>query len=108
MAPPPNESAKTAEISSNGAGMDVAIAPAMNAVAGNVKIVWAIADRADSISRGVSPVARSGRERWTRVGVAWEAPDGSIEARLDAVPMSGRISIRAWAEASRDEEGGAP
>ncbi len=48
-----------------------------------LKAVWAITDR-------------GGRSYRTRVGVAWEAEDGTLTARLDALPMSGQLTIEDW------------
>jgi hypothetical protein len=48
-----------------------------------LKAVWAITDR-------------GGRSYRTRVGVAWESEDGTLTARLDALPMSGQLTIEDW------------
>jgi hypothetical protein len=48
-----------------------------------LKVIWAMTDRGTSSYR-------------TRVGVAWENADGSLSARLDAIPMSGRLEVRDW------------
>jgi hypothetical protein len=37
---------------------------------------------------------RQGKQFWTQIGLAWEAEDGSIAARLNAFPMSGQICIK--------------
>ncbi|WP_394836252.1 hypothetical protein LVJ94_05000 [Pendulispora rubella] len=37
---------------------------------------------------------RQGRSFWTRVGVAFTNRDGSINIRLDAVPVSGNLQLR--------------
>ena len=42
---------------------------------------------------------RGGKQHRTRIGVAWEA-DGRIGARLDALPVSGRIVIEDWEPAT--------
>ena len=49
----------------------------------NVKVVWGI-------------VTRGGETSWTRVGSAWDGPNGSMFARLDSLPISGDICIREW------------
>jgi hypothetical protein len=50
---------------------------------GKLRAVWAIAECA-------------GRTTKVRIGVAWEGADGSILARLDALPVSGQITIEGW------------
>lgn len=50
---------------------------------GKLRAVWAIAECA-------------GRTTKTRIGVAWEGADGSILARLDALPVSGQLTIEGW------------
>ena len=35
------------------------------------------------------------RARWIRVGVAFDNRDGSLNLFLDAVPLSGRLQVRA-------------
>lgn len=42
---------------------------------------------------------------WTRIGVAFTNRDGSITARLDAVPVNGVLQIREE-DASRKTNGG--
>jgi hypothetical protein len=36
-----------------------------------------------------------GRSRWVRVGVAFDNKDGSLNVLLDALPLSGRLQVRA-------------
>ncbi len=56
------------------------------------KAVYTIADRGN------------GRKHWLRIGVAFVNRDGSLNVRLDAVPVSGQLHIR---DASpRDNLGG--
>jgi hypothetical protein len=43
------------------------------------------------------------RSRWVRVGVAFDNRDGSINVLLDAIPLSGRLQIRARANGSTAE-----
>lgn len=43
---------------------------------------------------------RQERARWLRVGGGWENKDGSINVALDALPVNGRLNIRA-----ADEDG---
>ena len=66
----------------------------MDAIAGKVKVVWSITER-------------GARTHMTKVGVAWEAEDGTIQARLDAMPLSGRFCIRPWLSPESGEGGGA-
>ena len=35
------------------------------------------------------------RARWVRVGVAFDNKDGSLNLLLDALPLSGRLQVRA-------------
>jgi DNA relaxase NicK len=37
----------------------------------------------------------SERSRWVRVGVAFDNKDGSLNVLLDALPLTGRLQIRA-------------
>jgi hypothetical protein len=37
---------------------------------------------------------RSGKSYWNRVGVAFVNNDGSINVKLDAVPVTGELQIR--------------
>ena len=39
-------------------------------------------------------IERRGKTFWSRIGLAWEAKDGAIFARLNAFPLSGRICIK--------------
>lgn len=51
------------------------------------KIVWGV------VTRGAQTV-------WSRVGVAWEGPDGALFARLDALPIGGDLCIKEWGKAA--------
>lgn len=55
----------------------------MESTRGKLRAVWAIAEC-------------TGRTTKTRIGVAWEGADGTIMARLDALPVSGQITIEGW------------
>ena len=57
----------------------------MEPTTGKVKIVWSMTERGS-------------RTHWARIGVAWESRDGVLHARLDALPINGRICIRPWVE----------
>ncbi|HWL87793.1 MAG TPA: hypothetical protein VNO21_18445 [Polyangiaceae bacterium] len=39
---------------------------------------------------------RQGRSYWTRVGVGFVNRDGSINVRLEAIPVSGNLQLRDW------------
>jgi len=47
--------------------------------------------------------ARNGKKFWNRVGVAFVNSDGSINVKLEAMPVSGEIQIRDYVP--RDELG---
>ena len=49
--------------------------------ASKVKIVYVITERA-------------GKSFWNRIGIAFVNHDGSLNVRLDAVPVSGELHIR--------------
>lgn len=61
----------------------------METIDAKLKVIWAMTERGTRTYR-------------TRVGVAWENEDGSLSARLDAVPMSGRLEVRDWVERSEE------
>jgi len=50
---------------------------------------------------------RQGRSYWTRVGVGFVNRDGSINIRLDAIPVSGQLQLRDWTprDAGADSDG---
>jgi hypothetical protein len=39
-------------------------------------------------------IERSGQTLWTRIGLAWEGKDGTLFARLNAFPLTGRICVK--------------
>lgn len=45
---------------------------------------------------------RGERHFWNRIGSAWENKDGSLNVELFAVPVNGKLQLRA----PRDDEGG--
>ncbi len=47
--------------------------------------------------------SRNGKKFWNRVGVAFVNADGSINVKLEAVPVTGEIQIRDYV--ARDESG---
>lgn len=53
-----------------------------------LKIVYNITERGD-------------RSFWNRIGVAYENRDGSLNIKLDAVPVNGTMQVRDWTP--RDE-----
>ena len=58
-----------------------------------VKIVYVITER-------------SGKSFWNRIGIAFVNHDGSLNVRLDAVPVSGELHIRDYVP--REESAGTP
>jgi hypothetical protein len=44
---------------------------------------------------------------WTRIGAAFQNRDGSINVRLEAVPVNGMLQIRDEEPARRGQAGGA-
>jgi hypothetical protein len=59
---------------------------------------------------------RSGKSYWNRIGVAFVNSDGSINVRLEALPVSGEMQIRDYvprdeyapADARSSSQGGDP
>lgn len=51
-----------------------------------------------------------GKSFWTRIGVGFVNKDGSLNLRLDAVPINGMVQVRDWEPAERfsGEPVGAP
>lgn len=56
--------------------------------ASKMKIVYVISDR-------------NGRKYWNRIGVAFINSDGSVNVKLEAIPVSGEMQIRDYVP--RDE-----
>lgn len=46
---------------------------------------------------------RGDKSFWNRVGVAFTNRDGSLNVKLDALPLGGHLQIRDW-EPPREEE----
>ena len=46
----------------------------------------------------LSVTERDGKTYWSRVGVAFENNDGSVNVILDAFPVSGKLQIRDFEE----------
>ena len=44
---------------------------------------------------------RGGRSYWTKIGVGFTNKDGSLNLRLDAIPVNGQLQVREW-EDNRD------
>jgi hypothetical protein len=42
-----------------------------------------------------------GKSFWTRIGVGFVNKDGSLNLRLDAIPINGTIQVRDWEPAER-------
>jgi hypothetical protein len=57
-----------------------------------IKVVYTINERGE-------------KSYWTRIGVAYVNRDGSLNVKLDAVPVNGTMQVRDWT--SRDEQPGA-
>ncbi len=62
---------------------------------GTMKMVYAVVDRAP------------GKTFWTKVGVGFVNKDGSINLRLDAIPIAGTLQVRDY-EPREWERSGAP
>jgi hypothetical protein len=50
----------------------------------NMKTVYTVVDRGP------------GRSFWVRIGVGYTNRDGSLNLRLDAVPVNGTLQVRDW------------
>jgi hypothetical protein len=64
----------------------------------NLKMVYTVVER--------SP----GKSFWTRVGIGSVNRDGSLNLRLDAIPVNGTLQVRDWEPSERrsDADAGAP
>lgn len=51
---------------------------------------------------------RKAKGRWTRIGVAFENKDGSLNVLIDAIPLNGRLHIRDRDDDSKQIEGRLP
>ncbi|MFO0677318.1 MAG: hypothetical protein U0169_12355 [Polyangiaceae bacterium] len=60
---------------------------------GKMKIVYTIVER------------NNGRSFWTRVGVAFTNADGSMNLKLDAVPVNGTLQVREWEPRDARDDG---
>jgi hypothetical protein len=47
-----------------------------------------------------------GKSYWTRIGVGFVNQDGSMNLRLDALPVNGTLQVRDWEPYERREGGG--
>jgi hypothetical protein len=72
----------------------------MEEQAKHMKIVWAIVER--------TPPGGATKSFWTRVGVGFVNRDGSINLRLDAIPLSGTLQVREWEPMDRQTESNEP
>ena len=63
----------------------------------NLKIVYTVVERGP------------GKSFWTRVGIGTVNRDGSLNLRLDAIPVNGTLQVRDWEPNERrsDPEAGA-
>jgi hypothetical protein len=57
----------------------------------NMKTVYTIVERAP------------GKSFWVRVGVGFTNRDGSLNLRLDAIPVNGQLQVRDWEPERRSE-----
>jgi hypothetical protein len=55
----------------------------------NMKAVYTIIDRGQ------------GKSIWVRVGVGFTNRDGSLNLRLDAIPVNGTLQVREWDSGER-------
>jgi hypothetical protein len=55
-------------------------------------------------------VERGGKSYWVRIGIGGVNKDGSLNLKLDAVPVNGTLQVRDWEpkDDRRTESGGAP
>jgi hypothetical protein len=58
----------------------------MNANGASMKVVYTVVERAP------------GKSFWTRVGIGFVNRDGSMNLRLDAIPVNGTLQVRDWDE----------
>jgi hypothetical protein len=56
----------------------------MNANGASMKVVYTVVERAP------------GKSFWTRVGVGFVNRDGSMNLKLDAMPVNGTLQVRDW------------
>ncbi|MDQ7814241.1 MAG: hypothetical protein RDU25_00320 [Patescibacteria group bacterium] len=62
-------------------------------------------DRRPTETRTVYAITERGEKSyWTRIGIAYVNRDGSLTCRLDALPVSGTLQIRADVQAENDVE----
>jgi len=66
----------------------------------NMKSVWTVVER--------TTAAAGTRSYWTRVGVGFVNRDGSLNLRLDAIPINGQLQVREWEPADRRPDGNDP
>ena len=59
----------------------------------NLKIVYTITERGD-------------RSFWHRIGVAYVNKDGSLNVKLDAMPVNGTMHVRDWEPSDRPRTNG--
>ena len=49
----------------------------------------------DYVAYTIIETSRDGDDYWQRIGSAWTNKDGSINLSLNALPMNGKLHIRA-------------
>jgi len=60
-----------------------------------MKVVYTITERGD-------------KSFWTRIGVAYVNRDGSLNVKLDAMPVSGSLHVRDWTPREEQAADGRP
>jgi len=56
------------------------------------------------IAYAVTPRGEGEKDRWTRIGAAFENKDGSLTVLLDAAPLSGKLILQAPKEEAEAAE----
>ncbi|HTM46056.1 MAG TPA: hypothetical protein VL137_13940 [Polyangiaceae bacterium] len=51
---------------------------------------------------------RSGRNYWTKIGIAFQNADGSLNVKLEAIPVGGEMQIRDFVPKEDAPGNGAP
>jgi hypothetical protein len=51
-------------------------------------------------------IDRGGKSFWVRVGVGFTNRDGSLNLKLDAIPVNGTLQVRDWQPYEKGADGG--
>ncbi len=62
----------------------------------NMKSVWTVTERT---TNGAT------KSFWTKVGIGFVNRDGSINLRLDCIPINGTLQVREWEPSDRRQDG---